>query len=144
MEKANIRKEELLIKGEEGIWVEIVQKIIERIKAKEKEERRKRIEESKYNEVYKYIITEKKPEYLRGKKKKRDRNLIAKYRCGNEMKGGQYWKEESERKCRICEESEESMIHVLRECGEIKEEITIEEFLKSDGRLKIMKKIEEA
>lgn len=70
MEKANIRKEELLMKGEEGIWVEIVQKIIERIKAKEKEERRKRIEESKYNEVYKYIITEKKPEYLRGKKKR--------------------------------------------------------------------------
>lgn len=60
------------------------------------------------------------------------------------MKGGQYWKEESERKCRIYEESEESMIYVLRECGEIKEEITIEEFLKSDGRLKIMKKIEEA
>lgn len=75
------------MKGE-GIWVEIVQKIIERIKAKEKEERRKRIENSKYNEVYKYIITEKKPEYLRGKKKKRDKNLIAKYRHGNKKKGG--------------------------------------------------------
>lgn len=107
------------------------------------EGRRKKIEESKYNEVYKYIVREEKPEYLRGKMKKKDKNIIARYRCGNETKGGQYWREEGERRCRICAKDEGSIIYVLRECREIKEELTVKEFLKADGRgLEVMKKID--
>lgn len=75
--------------------------------------------------------------------KKKDRNIIARYRCGNETKGGQYWREEGERRCRICAKDEGSIIYVLRECREIKEELTVKEFLKADGRgLEVMKKID--
>lgn len=136
MEKANIEKEKLIMKRRIGAWEDVVWKIMEEIKEKEKEDKRKEIEESKYNKVYKYIVTEEKPEYLRGKKEKKDRNIIPRYRYGNKIKGGigvecsigvecQYWREESKRRCRICGIREESMIHVLRECREIKEELTI-------------------
>ena len=86
MERANMGKEELREKreGGEGIGKEI----IERIRGKAKEMRRNKIAESKYNNVYKNIKVESVPGYLLGKKKKKDRSLIARYRCGNEMRGG--------------------------------------------------------
>jgi len=36
------------------------------------------------------------PGYLLGKKKKKERSLVARYRCGNEIRRG-HWKEENER-----------------------------------------------
>lgn len=65
---------------------------------------------------------------------------MARYRCGNEMRGGQHWKEE--RVCRMCKKEEEDLAHVIGKCEETKEEITIAEFLRGDGkRLKIMRRI---
>jgi len=49
-------------------------------------------------------------------KKEKDRSLIVKYRCGNEIRGGQYWRKEEDRRCRICWHAEETLRHVLKEC----------------------------
>ena len=111
----------------------IVQKIMEDERRREGEERKKRIEESKYNIHYKDIRTEKLQEYLRGRRRKKERNGIARYRCGNETKGSQYWRGEEERKCRICGKAEENLMHVLKECEETKSEISVEELLRENG-----------
>ncbi|XP_020294889.1 vicilin-like seed storage protein At2g18540 [Pseudomyrmex gracilis] len=109
------------------------------------EERRKRIEESRYNDSYKKVITEELPEYLRGRKRKKDRIMIARYRCGNEMKGNQHWMKEEDRKCRVCGKEIESIKHVLEECEGTRGEISEEEFLKENGKgCEVMKRIEEA
>jgi len=48
----------------------------------------------------------------------KDRNLIAKYRCENEIRGGQYWRKEEDKRCRICWQTEEIYVwHVLKECS---------------------------
>lgn len=89
LKKIGIEKEEIKKKKEEGNE-EIVKTVLEKIWVKEKEERQKLIRESRYNSMYKDITTEELPKYLRRKKKGKDRCLIARYRCGNEMKGSQH------------------------------------------------------
>lgn len=60
-------------------------------RGKERKERVEKIVESKYNEWYKKVMTEEVPAYLRGKRnKKKERNMIARFRCGNEMRGSQH------------------------------------------------------
>jgi len=137
-----VGKEELEKKREEG-ETEISEKIMERIEEREKEERKRKTEESRYNDIYKKIRTEGLPNYLKGKKSKRGRSRIARYRCGSEVRGGYYWKE-TERECRICGKGEESLKHVLKECKATKDEISMEEFLSEEGNgLNIMRKIDE-
>jgi len=68
---------------------EMLETILESIERREKEERRQKVNESRYNSYYKMIITEKIPKYLEGRKKGKDRSLIARYRCGNETRGSQ-------------------------------------------------------
>lgn len=97
-------------------------------------ERRKKIEESKFNELYKDVMTEEVPIYLRERKGKKERSLIARFRCGNEMRGNQYWKKEEDKKCRVCKEGMENVRHVLKECEATKEKMTIEEFMKEDSK----------
>lgn len=50
--------------------------------------------------------------YLEGKKRMKGRVLIARFRCGNETKGGQYWREDEEKRYRICHVAEENMNHI--------------------------------
>ena len=64
--------------------------MIERVERKEREEREKKINESKNNEIYKEIRTEERPVYLRGRRKKKERDTIARFRCGNEARAGRY------------------------------------------------------
>ncbi|EGI63746.1 hypothetical protein G5I_07855 [Acromyrmex echinatior] len=71
-------------------------------------------------------LLEKLPKYLEGKKRMKDRNSIARFRCGNETKGGQYWREDEEKRCRICHAAEENS-HILKKCKETKSEM--EEFI---------------
>lgn len=52
----------------------IIRGIAGRIKETGKKARRRKIEESKYNEMYRRIMTEGTLEYLKGKMKKRDRS----------------------------------------------------------------------
>jgi len=59
-------------------------------------------------------MTKKIPAYLRRKKGKTDRSLIARFRCRNKMGRNQHWRKEKERKCRICEEGIENIIYVLK------------------------------
>lgn len=82
------------------------------------------------------------PVYLRGRRNKKERNMIyiARFRCGNEMRSSQYWKQEKDKKCRIWKEN---LIHLLSECEKTKEEIIAEELLRSDGKgEKTMRRIE--
>lgn len=59
--------------------------------------------------------------------------MIARYRCENETRGSQYWREE-ERKFRVCERPDENLIRVLNKCEETKGEIRIKEFLSKKGK----------
>lgn len=47
--------------------------------------------------------------------KKKDKCLIARYRC-NEPRDNQHWKDLEDKICRVYEGEEENLIHVLREC----------------------------
>lgn len=112
-----------------------------KIKQERKTERRNKIEKSNYNGIYKEIILEG-PGYLQGKKKRKDRMTIARYRCGNEMREdsivGKKMKE-----CAEYIEKEESITHVIRKCEEMKNEITLKEFLSGDGKgWEVMKRID--
>lgn len=60
---------------------------MERLNMKEKEERRNKIEESNYNSIYKEML-EAILGYIQGKKKRKDRMMTARYRCGNKMREG--------------------------------------------------------
>jgi hypothetical protein len=65
----------------EGIWMNA--ELSERDKDTNKQERRERIKESRYNREYERCMTEGIPECL-GKKSARERKMMARFRCGNE------------------------------------------------------------
>jgi len=71
MQEAGFSKDEMKEKREREETKEIVKEIVEKIRKKDKEERRKRIEESRYNDSYKNVVTEELPKYLRGRKRKK-------------------------------------------------------------------------
>jgi len=118
---------------EEGETMELVRLMIGDVKKREREERIRKIKESKYNDGYKEIRTEKNPGYLRGRRRKKERILLARFRCGNEMRGRQYWREEEERKCRICGEEDETIEHVLERCV-TKRGMRKEDLLNGEGK----------
>jgi hypothetical protein len=83
---------------------------VERLKAKErwmnvelsekdqdtdKQERRKRIKESRYNRKHERCMTEEIPEYL-GRESARERKMMARFRCGNAERDNRYWMEGEE------------------------------------------------
>ena len=116
-------------------------RITERITSKKEEEKIKKIQGSKYNIEYERVRTDRRSEYLKTKRKKRNIRLIARFKCGNELRGWQYWREEGERTCRICGEGEEDTKHVLRECNMTKKDIREEELDEKGIGLPIMHKI---
>ena len=89
--------------------------ILEERRKREAEERGKSIRESKYNIHYRNIAKEGLPKYLDGSMKWRDRRILARFRCGNETKAREYWKEEGEKRCRLCRRKED-LRHVIEEC----------------------------
>jgi len=89
LDRAGISKEQIRNERVAGNQ-EMLETILESIKRKEKEERRQKVNESKYNSYYKMIITEKSLKYLEGRKKKKDSCLVARYRCGNEIRKSQH------------------------------------------------------
>ncbi|KYM88605.1 hypothetical protein ALC53_03089 [Atta colombica] len=52
-------------------------------------------------------MTEKLPKDLEGKRKRKDRSLIAKYKCESETKGSLYWRKVEDRSCRVHGKGEE-------------------------------------
>lgn len=129
IEKTGLSKEEM----NEG--ARLVKIMMERVENKEKEMRRIKIDSSTYNGIYKTIKTEEVLEYVKERRGKKERS------CGNEARGSQEWEEEEQRKCRVCGRERESLKHIVKEC-ETRSEMTIEEFLKKDGKgKKIMERI---
>ena len=39
----------------------------------------------------------------------KDKRILARFRCGNETKAREYWKEEGGKRCRLCKRKEEDM-----------------------------------
>jgi len=132
--KMKVSEESRRKRREEGETMELIRLMIGDVKKREREERVRKIRESKYNDVYKEIRTEKIPGYLRGRRKKKERIILARYRCGNEMRGGQYWREVEERKCRICGVEDETIEHVLERCEATKRGMRKEELLNDEGK----------
>lgn len=83
---------------------------------RERRKKEKNWGRSRYNlnKNYKEIMTRVLPKYLIGKKKTKDRCLIARYRCGNELRGNQHWKDMADEICKVCEKEEENLIHAKR------------------------------
>jgi len=105
-------------KGEENWFNRIIERDIER----QRNERKKKITESRYNRWYKEIKGEGIPEYLKkGWGEKRWRR-VARFRLGNEMREGRYWEEEENRLCRLCGAEMETWEHVWERCRRWREE----------------------
>jgi len=84
--------------GEENWFNKVIEKVIEL----QRGERKRKINESRYNRWHKEIKEEGIPEYLKkGWGEKRWRR-VARFRLGNGMNEGKYWEEEEERLCRLC------------------------------------------
>lgn len=94
----------------------ITSTITARSKDIEIQERRQKIEHSRYCPRYKYLITMGEAEYL--EKENKNMITIARYRVGNEELSSEYWKEEEDKKCQICGSEPETMEHILRDCSE--------------------------
>ncbi|XP_043597443.1 uncharacterized protein LOC122574209 [Bombus pyrosoma] len=90
--------------------------IIEERRKTEAEERGERIRESKYNIHYRKIAKEELPKYLEGRMKWKDRKILARFKCGNETKAREYWKEGGEKRYRLCKRKEGDLSHVIEEC----------------------------
>lgn len=73
-----------------------------------------------YNKEYKKSIKEEKPEYLCKKMKNKDRKTIVRFRCGNEVREREHWKEEEEKQW-LCRKEIESLWHVLKECDKTRQ-----------------------
>lgn len=142
MEEEGYGKREREKCREEG--KDITKGVIKNIMEKEVRERRKRIEESRYNKEYKRIIKEEKPEYLKRRMKMKDRKMVARFRCGNEVREREFWKEEEEKMCRVCRKEKESLWHVIRECEGTRQEEELEVVLGEEGKgLRVLRMIVE-
>jgi len=86
-------------------------------KIKQREERWRKIGESRYNKWYKMVKGEGTPGYLKKGWAESRWRRIARYRLGEGVKEGMYWMREEERMCRMCGREEESWKHVWEECG---------------------------
>ncbi|KAJ3619458.1 hypothetical protein MTP99_005138 [Tenebrio molitor] len=84
----------------------------ERDKDTDKQERRERIKESRYNRKSERCMTEEIPEYLR-RESVAERKMMGIFRCGIAERVNRYWMEGKERRC--CEERE-TIEHMWNEC----------------------------
>ncbi|KAH0819016.1 hypothetical protein GEV33_003775 [Tenebrio molitor] len=62
--------------------------------------------------------------------------MMARFRCGNEERENKYWMEEEARMCMMCRDERETIEHMWRGCGEMREREEKErgETLNEDGR----------
>lgn len=115
---AGISERELKKIREEENGETAEEKIGKGIMERTEEERTKRKEESRYNELYKEIRGDTIPKYLEDRRKAKDRSMIARFRTGNEMNARLHWMKQEDKMCRICGEKEEKVEHVIYECVE--------------------------
>jgi hypothetical protein len=92
----------------EGRWMCV--ELSERDRDTDKQERRERIRESRYNREYERCVTEEVPVYL-ARESAKERKMMARFRCGNKERENRYWTEE-EKRCRMCREERETIEHM--------------------------------
>ena len=63
----------------------------------------------------------------------KERKEPDRFRCSNEVRGRQYWREEENRRCRICKEKEETLEHVIGRCEATRGDLRVKEVLKGTG-----------
>jgi hypothetical protein len=117
----------------EGKWMSA--EMSERDKDMNKQERRKRIRESRYNREYERCLTQDVPVYLRRESAK-EREMMERFRCWNEERENRYWTEEEQRRCQMCREENETIEHMWSGCNEMRERERKDrrEILSEDGR----------
>jgi hypothetical protein len=71
-------------------WMNV--ELSERDKDTDKQERRERIKEYRYNRENERCMTEEIPQYLGGESA-RERKMMARFRCENEERENRYWME---------------------------------------------------
>ena len=118
---------------EEGKIERIARGVRKRIEEMEGESRRRKIEEAKYNVHYKEIATKERPDYIKRRIRKKERSLLTRFRCGNEARGRQHWREEDDRRCRVCKEEKETIWHVIGRCVAMRSGLGVEEVLRGTG-----------
>jgi hypothetical protein len=117
----------------EGRWM--CAELSERDRDTNKQERRERIRDSRYNRKYEKCMTDDVPVYL-GRESAKERKMMARFRCGNEERENRYWTEGEERRCRMYHEESETIEHMWSGCGEMRAREGKErrELLSEDGR----------
>ena len=83
-----------------------------------KEETDKDVEKSKYAKDLKDILGKGNRIYdsAEVKNSRNGLEILARFRLENETRVNEYWRTEEERRCRVCNEQEETITHVLRDC----------------------------
>jgi hypothetical protein len=77
-----------------------------------------RIQESRFGKKYKELYSIEIPEYLRKPGKKDHQKIIARFRCGNEELSSNFWRDQEEILCRICQKEVETIEHLSKRCRE--------------------------
>ncbi|EZA50916.1 hypothetical protein X777_10743, partial [Ooceraea biroi] len=95
--------------------------VLKREKEIQRKERGEKIGESRYNAWYKRVKCEGIPGYLKKGWGESRWRRVARFRLGNEMRGGRYWEIDEERKCRLCGMELETWEHIWERCRWSKE-----------------------
>lgn len=111
-EKVNLNREERDKVKEQGL---IALELYDRWIKKEEEFRMTKVENSKSCSRYKYIRTENIPMYLTKDLRGKDKNIIARFRVGNEENANKYWMDECEKVCKVCKNGKDTLEHIINE-----------------------------
>ena len=81
----------------------------------ERQERIRKVRESRYAEEYREIASLDKKAYLQEgtRKRKKQLELLGRFRLGSETNANKYWLKEEERKYRLCKEDKETLKHII-------------------------------
>lgn len=92
------------------------EEVIERERRWQERGRWEKIGGSRYNKWYGRVKGKEVPGYLKRGWKEEKWQRIARVRLEDGMKGGRYWEEKEDRRCRGCGWGEETWEHVWEEC----------------------------
>ena len=120
----------------------IVKEMKSRDRENQKQEQYNKIQESKYNPWYKFLMEGEMAQYLEKEGRKGSQKIKARMRCGNEERANRYWEKEERTVCRICEREKETFEHLTRNCvEELVTELSREAILCSEEGEKYMRRI---
>lgn len=100
---------------------EVRKEIIAKEKARNRMEGESKLINSRYCKKIRWVVNnqEEAPGYLRkdSKLSRKEVIKIARHRMGNEARANKYWEKEENRRCRLCGKAEETIKHIMEECG---------------------------